>query len=416
MERNVIVLNKMFAGSYLEDSIGHEIINLYKDDEGKNYIYIQPYGDYNACYSGRIKWVVLTRTIEGRYAVEVLARAEIKTDIYNPGNKDQSALCRKVKYGGQTLADIFKDNADNEHQQTSISLEASSVVRPHKKVYLAFGGEEKERILRSAVGSEALIVSMTSNFARSTMKQYFTSDSADFRKLIEMLSDTSLWTIETDKISDTTAIEIREDNFFDICGIDDYELAFSNALAYFMKKYPELVVEFAQKELNATVEPFTNILREHENIDLLLENHQQVVIIENKITSKINGVEVKNNLQVKNQLKKYYDYVEEFAVKDEYKKFKGKKKSYYVLTPNYNLITLEDYDIDGFKSSEKYRILLYSQIYNFLKTKQCDQPYSGDSYFNEFVKGLAKHAREIHNDLFEDTKQRFIKQLKKLGK
>ena len=39
-----ILLNRMYVGRFLENNIGHEVINLFKDDNGSNYIYINPYG------------------------------------------------------------------------------------------------------------------------------------------------------------------------------------------------------------------------------------------------------------------------------------------------------------------------------------------------------------------------------------
>ena len=41
-----IIINKMYVGDYLSegDNIGHEIINLYKADNGKNYIYLNSQG------------------------------------------------------------------------------------------------------------------------------------------------------------------------------------------------------------------------------------------------------------------------------------------------------------------------------------------------------------------------------------
>lgn len=41
---NTIILNRMYAGSYLDEdeNIGHEVINLFRDDNGSNYIYINP--------------------------------------------------------------------------------------------------------------------------------------------------------------------------------------------------------------------------------------------------------------------------------------------------------------------------------------------------------------------------------------
>ena len=34
----------MYAGSYLNDNIGGEVINLLHDDKGNNYIFVGPYG------------------------------------------------------------------------------------------------------------------------------------------------------------------------------------------------------------------------------------------------------------------------------------------------------------------------------------------------------------------------------------
>ena len=41
-----VIINKMYVGGYLSegDNIGHEIINLYKADNGKNYIYLNSQG------------------------------------------------------------------------------------------------------------------------------------------------------------------------------------------------------------------------------------------------------------------------------------------------------------------------------------------------------------------------------------
>ena len=35
-----IILNRMYAGDYLDENIGHEIINLFRADDNCNYIYL----------------------------------------------------------------------------------------------------------------------------------------------------------------------------------------------------------------------------------------------------------------------------------------------------------------------------------------------------------------------------------------
>lgn len=55
-KKNVIVLNAMYSGKYLNDNLGHEIINLFKSDNQididgqkyQNFIYLNPYGNFNS--------------------------------------------------------------------------------------------------------------------------------------------------------------------------------------------------------------------------------------------------------------------------------------------------------------------------------------------------------------------------------
>ena len=59
-----ILLNIMYTGTYLEDenaNIGHEIINLFKADNGNNYIYILPYGSMSKKHNDKIKSILLLK-------------------------------------------------------------------------------------------------------------------------------------------------------------------------------------------------------------------------------------------------------------------------------------------------------------------------------------------------------------------
>ena len=48
MEKDsVIILTKMYVGEYHEENIGHEVINLFKSDNGNNYIYVNKDGRIN---------------------------------------------------------------------------------------------------------------------------------------------------------------------------------------------------------------------------------------------------------------------------------------------------------------------------------------------------------------------------------
>lgn len=58
-----IIINKMYVGAYLSegDNIGHEIINLYKADDGKNYIYLNSQGTIELSHGENRITVLLVR-------------------------------------------------------------------------------------------------------------------------------------------------------------------------------------------------------------------------------------------------------------------------------------------------------------------------------------------------------------------
>lgn len=53
----------MYVGAYLSegDNIGHEIINLYKADDGKNYIYLNSQGTIELSHGNNSVTVLMVR-------------------------------------------------------------------------------------------------------------------------------------------------------------------------------------------------------------------------------------------------------------------------------------------------------------------------------------------------------------------
>lgn len=401
--RNEIVLNRMFAGEFLDDHIGHEIVNMYKDDQGRNYVYIQPYGTYQAAHNGKIGAVMMVRGVPGKSALEVLGLATDLTDVFNPtlDYKEQWRVHTKyltdnhITYGGKSVLDIFdRSKEDEKVQPVYITLQAGHVMRPNRKVYIIYGNT----LTINEPGAKTVLLPHTKQ-AKCSLKQYFDPKNEDYATLKELIECADLWTEDTYPLSgDGHPMEIHEDNFFDILGVDDYELAFSNALAYYMTKYPELVIEFVRQKFSTSVKTF-QVLREWANIDLLLDNDDRVVVIENKITSKINGIQVKDGKQVGSQLDDY--------LRKATKRANGRKVSCFILTPDYNPINLDEYNTDGFICKEHYKQLFYSEVYSFLEGQHPE-----DLYFQEFLKGMKKHTSRYHTDLFEETRTKFIKQIK----
>ena len=105
----------MYNGDYLADNLGHEIINLYQSDNGKNYVYLQHAGTFSEEQKGKVGYVLFVRTLPGRKMLEVLGKAEGITDIYYPGQQpdEQKEYIEKnnVRYAGVLLNEIF--NASN---------------------------------------------------------------------------------------------------------------------------------------------------------------------------------------------------------------------------------------------------------------------------------------------------------------
>lgn len=415
--RNEIIINRLFSGDYLTDNVGHEVINLYKDDSGQHYLYVQPYGSYSAEHFEKIQYMLLVRGIEGKGAVEVVGLAEGISDICNPllseeNNREEQLSYIKthnVRYGGKSIIDIFSGNKDHIvdkngnvlkesplHQPIYISMRAESVKRPSQQVYIVFKSGKKEEF--DSAKAKVVVLSETQQ-ARCSLKQYFSNDSADYQMLLDLIHSSDLWTGELDKVT-VIKEEKNEINFFDVCGIEDYELAFSNGFAFFIQKYPELIVNFAKQYLNSSVNKFPTIKREYHNIDIWLENEDEIVVVENKVTSKINGVQTSEKALSGSQLNKYYTFAQSEA------KLSGKKVKCFLLTPDYNQIQLSQYNLKDFPCDQIYTQILYSDVYDFMM--QCP---INDIYFKEFLKGVKRHTKMRHNDLFEVTRQKFYQMI-----
>lgn len=119
----------------------------------------------------------------------------------------------------------------------------------------------------------------------------------------------------------------------------------SNQIAYFFNRDKKLIDLFIKKFLKLDIKDTFSIIREKENIDILIEGENNIIIIENKIDSGING----------NQLKKYENYIK--------KEYPNKKAHFYILEPPYSSITEDEKNKHGGKD---YKIVYYDDLYKIL--------------------------------------------------
>ena len=130
-ERCILVI-KMYNGDYLNEgsNIGHEVINLFRADNGRHYIYCLPGGTIGVSKDGKVTDILLVQNV-GNNTLKVLARInnissdqhiakhckfskeEIKQNVIN------YALEQNVTYNQKPISSIFVANKYNSEQDIS---------------------------------------------------------------------------------------------------------------------------------------------------------------------------------------------------------------------------------------------------------------------------------------------------------
>ena len=171
MERDEVLINHMYCGDFLkQDNLGHEVINLFKSDNGNHYIYAMSAGDYAETHKDKIAAVVLVRNVNAHVA-EILGIATVTEDIFGammpskykmlPGIKtlksgfmkknnlrasahkkvheDQLSYIEKegITYGGVSLEKLYANNPIDQLGHTIyITFKVEDFRKPKKTVYL----------------------------------------------------------------------------------------------------------------------------------------------------------------------------------------------------------------------------------------------------------------------------------------
>ena len=401
---DVIILSRMYVGKYLEENIGHEVINLFKADNGENYIYVNEDGKINPKYDNRVRAVILTKYVE-KGVMEVVAKAEgLEQILFKTGNVSEESESQvsyvnkhQVTYGGVPLYRIHNDTED---EKITITFKASELRLPRNPIYLIEDEEKVDLYTLSRFLPEK-------HFSSQSLKMYYYRNDfpEDFDVLSRMLSEDELWESEntTQKIDINDFGDYRHSSgFLSIIKKEYDELVFSNMLAHFFEQNRSLFVLFTKKVLG--VDGFSkdfNIVRESlDNIDIWIEDEKNVLVIENKIKSKINGErhDVYGD-KIQSQLEKYYRYANEARP--------NKNVRCFIFTPDYNSINLDKYD-----TGEYYNTIKYSQIYEFYKENAGEMLHV--KYFTEFVDALEIHSKTVDNSNFDVMKERFISRIRRI--
>lgn len=457
IQNEEILINRMYAGSYLENehNIGHEVINLLRADgdvdengDGRNYIYVQPWGTMQAKHNGKIDTIILTRNTEISGAFEVLAQAwdleqiaEIEKDTHK---KEIEKIAKKqldyiknnnITYNNKLLNEIYYGNTFQ--KEVCVSFKANKLRKPKKSMFIYFGKGDDTKKIKVLEDKGAVIylnsqdiefvnksdnITNSVNSAKSSLKMYikngtvkknkeeFVDQTNAFQKLKGILEDASYW---EDKNTTQNVLDVGhfykydKSNFIDLIDKQNAEATYSNLFKYIFESDRELFKKFAQDVLGiCNISDKYTVEREKEHIDLLVTDENNVIVIENKIKSGINGVQydVYGDI-IGSQLKNYYQYVTE--------KFEDKKKWFFIFAPDYNQINTSE-----IKSvPDTYKVIPYSRIYEFFDRFSYEDmvKYAHKiQYFYEFIYAIEKHINSVDNILEIETHKKFIKKIQKM--
>jgi hypothetical protein len=452
-KKDVIVINRMYVGDYLNSNLGHEVINMFTADDGKHYLYLNAYGSFASQWQYRIGNMLLTK-YHSKNCVEVIGKAVGLKDVYDyrkdGSNRDggdisnnQKGIIENISYGTVKLEKLF---SDAERQSVYITFSADKVFRinskDNKKIFIHYlpqksvcqksdikVSEDKiENAIR--VSEDKIDVYLLNNkLALASLNQFVKNDNEDYDILNDIINDNlydDFWfeLNESDKVKLPENYFPRKDNIFDICQIQDNENCFSNALAYFMDKYRELFIKFFERYEIKLLENFkikreenakitdkeykeqlkvqlhkTDTEIEHKvdggRIDILLKDSKNLIVIENKIKSDINSVAGDTE---DGQLKRYVNYAQWICENTNTQPY------YFILTPDYNIPELSNEMKDIFK------IVKFSELVICLEKDI--ELWKNDSNMLDFVETLKRHTKDNVNDyLYDEMLEKLYKRI-----
>ena len=388
----------MFTGGYLGDNIGHEIINLFKADDGNNYIYLCKDGKYTR--KDLPKYVIQVRHHCTR-TLEVISIAEIESKITKQEEIDN------IKYGGVSIVDIFKEN-EEQGTDTYITFKATNVIKPtpDQPVYIAYEGNRVKVnistpfIKPTIILNEKVVVNGKEKYnfdvceALRNYIYYNENQDSDYFKLNSLIKNAFSNNIDWQPVSEQLGLTVKDSSKIyatpgDIYGISNLELPYSNAFKFFIEKYPQLlsgifgkICSYFDMHRNYQI---TRIEREWRNIDILIEvDNELVIVIENKIFSDLNGKK-ENEIT---QLDKY----ERIITKED--KYNAYNKIFILLLPDHNNINIDNYT--------NWHKLFYSSVSSYLdefvKT-------NNDEQLKDFAEMVSRHSDKDYN--YSVMKRRF---------
>lgn len=394
-----ILFNRMYKGEYAKE--GHEVINLFKADDDKNYVYINRTGKLGAGHN-EIENILLVQGINYK-TLEIIAKAKVVQSVWNMPDEKRIKKQGQVRYGDVTLKEIFNQGDDYPY----ISYEVENVFYPTQKTYITIDENFKQSngYVVLLPNSNDTIKKLAGQFLHFFFAENGGKSEA-YKAVDDLINDESKWETEnrTQKIlvkeyqNKKSKLEVDDFNFLKLIRKEYDELSYSNMFQYFLSKDKELFKKFMSEILKVETQGDYSIDREVENIDLLIKDENNIIVIENKIKSGINGIrhDIYSD-KIQSQLAEYFKYAKSIAEKENL------KIKCFIFSPDYNQLDLKDY-----KDSKEYKIINYSELFEFFYKNKID-----DKYYDDFLSALKIHTFKSN---YEIMLERFITQIKNATK
>lgn len=420
---NVFILNKPFEGSWTdqEGNVAHEIIDYFRADNGKIYIFNNPYGicpkniDVDKSKEYKVKFMFLTKkatikkdendSIESIFELTHLIK--IKECLHHEStHKNKKELqeaqdnvkdiikTKHIEYAGKPLDQIYGDEDDSLY----VTFEAEKIYHAKNPIMVTTKGYRFQRNKGYVYSDEGA----DTNEAYKALEEY-TKDLSKY------------WEDITDKIvpvGGNNSKPTQNKTFLDLILKTDNEECYTNML-YMILDWEKTMHSFAKKFLGGkkidssrfTVRREFKISQDKNNapaggrMDICAYTKKQRIVIENKVFSGLNGKDDSG----KTQLSIYYNWAAQPGMLEPL---------CFIACPDFKKAEIEAEMEPEMKG--KYVFVEYSKISEFIDEQIKQEGYFDGLQYERYVQDIAnafkrfgyKNKSELFEQLFLETIQR----------
>ena len=406
----VFILNKPFEGSYTDEegNVAHEIIDYFKADNKKVYIYNNPWGHCPAN-------IDVDKSKE--YSIEYMLLAKRAT--MNSKDEEKSSrfeLTHLIKIGKclhhESTSKKDEEKLKKAQQRIKNTIREEGISYGGKFIDEIYGNEDKSLFVTFEVEKfyEALkpIPVMTPGYRFQRNKGYVFSDvQKEAFEAIYKKTDLKLWREITDKIptiNSSKQVVSKTNTFLDLIMKVDSEECYTNML-YRILEYKNCINKFIEKFGKISICNNENFVVKRElpiagskeikggRTDVCAYSVNQSVVIENKVFSGLNGVSFdENNDVIRTQLSVYYDWAKQ----------RKNNPLCFISCPNYRIEEI-DTEIEP-SMKNKYVFIGYKEISEFieeLNNLNFFSEFAFKEYLGDIVNAFKRFNYSKKSELFE---------------